>query len=639
MSEKALNAVPITKDDLDKYLESSGNLLKSVQRLIRPDVSSSDPSAYSRRLSKSSVTVSILALVNDLDDDDLLTDSQLHILRAIRGGMQVAQHVADNYGERAGIPQTTAGMTTQQKTEVNEKLQTSAAVALFVMARYLVWDMRSLIGDNAFLETVNTSIDEVDLSDPLAVLESAVFYLGRNIEKEVQGDDARLIATVYKYAEMVQQEILNRVGSLKHKDAFTSITYQTEESDFAVSGFDLVDLALTVSVAFNRTSFGDMVGNHDAKHFARNDAKRRACYNMKEGKNVLAELGGVARVFMGEGRPGTGKSMKIAAYATLLSDYCEALDIPFLFHPLPDDIIDSFQGNSAKNMLAWMLPMQDPGRIVWAPIDDAENILENRLHQGVSEGVKAVIGIMLRYVEGAYAINRGNSAIGVFTNIPENIDPAVMSRIQARFSIEGAQSVIDIIDQNYLFWSELEESEPGFVNMKHPEGHTYMEAQAAVKDMGEISGDLVIPQNPEIRSIFDEALKVAQPDEHLFFGEYMRRIQMQYKLFTSRDIRNIHSAVSLRIMDWEIPDEWVEDPRRFSHLSYEQQMGLALEGRHENMKGLAFAEIFLQESNRYLDNMAGIADAEMQRNIEARLKKMREDEAFKRRLIVEGRIQ
>ena len=39
-------------------------------------------------------------------------------------------------------------------------------------------------------------------------------------------------------------------------------------------------------------------------------------------------------------------------------------------------------------------------------------ICKNELHKGVSAGVKEVIGVFLRYTEGAYAVNYGNSSIG-----------------------------------------------------------------------------------------------------------------------------------------------------------------------------------------------------------------------------------
>lgn len=636
MSEKLLSGVPISEQDLESHQADALASIKSVDWNVRPDIDPNDPNAYQKRLESKSVSVSIWDIVHSIDDDELLSDKQNHILRCLLKAQQIGRHVADDYAERSNIVSgSKTRLTDSQRSEMTVKKQTGAAIALFAMARYLVWDLQDHITDNAFLGNTGVQIDEVDLARKVPAIKCATFFLGQNMQKIVNGDDDRLIAVVYAYAEALQQEIIKRCESLKFTEPFTSIAYQLEESDFSISGFDLIDLSGTSSVEFNRVSFEEVVGNHDSKHFLRNDAKRRACYNIEAQKNVFVELGGLTPIFMGEGIPGTGKSMMIAAYATILSDYCKALGKPFLFHPLPDNIIDSFQGNSAKNMLAWMKPMQDPNRIVWAPIDDAENILENRVHQGVSEGVKAAIGVFLRYTEGAYAINRGNSSIGVFTNIPENIDPAVMSRIQARFNIDGAQSVTDIIDQNYLFWSKIEEFEPGFVRMSDPEGHQYLAKQGAAKDFGEISEDLNEPQNSEVKVIFEKALEISDPNNHEFFGEYYRGIQKVYKLFSSRDIRNIHSAINLRIMDFEVPDEWVENPEAFSDQSYEIQLEMAKELRRANMKGLSFAEIMLQESNRYLDNMAKVQDAEMQRNVETQLKKIRENDAVQRALKAE----
>ena len=156
------------------------------------------------------------------------------------------------------------------------------------------------------------------------------------------------------------------------------------------------------------------------------------------------------------GEPGTGKSMLIAAIATKLKEHSDALDIPFLFHPMPDTLISTFQGGSAAKMVEWMKPMQDPTKLIFAPIDDAENNLQERTAQGVSAGVKEVIGVFLRYTEGAYAVNYGNSSIGLFTNLPEMLDKAVISRVQGRFKIDGARNEKDFVDQDYLWWKKLE---------------------------------------------------------------------------------------------------------------------------------------------------------------------------------------
>jgi hypothetical protein len=56
-------------------------------------------------------------------------------------------------------------------------------------------------------------------------------------------------------------------------------------------------------------------------------------------------------------------------------------------------------------LVEWMKPMQDPTKIIFAPIDDAENSLQERT------ALKEVIGVFLRYTEGAYAVNYGNSSV------------------------------------------------------------------------------------------------------------------------------------------------------------------------------------------------------------------------------------
>jgi SpoVK/Ycf46/Vps4 family AAA+-type ATPase len=128
-------------------------------------------------------------------------------------------------------------------------------------------------------------------------------------------------------------------------------------------------------------------------------------YDFEAQKNPFQELGGFMPVFMGYGIPGTGKSMLIAAITTRLKEHCDTLDIPFLFHPMRDTLISTFQGGSAEKLVEWMKPMQDPTKIIFAPIDDAENSLQERT------ALKEVIGVFLRYTEGAYAVNYGNSSV------------------------------------------------------------------------------------------------------------------------------------------------------------------------------------------------------------------------------------
>lgn len=634
MNANNQNAVEITKSDLDEHRESADNNLKAISWSVTPIFDENDPSAYSKQSQERNEKISLSELINGVDPSDTLpSDVQLHTLRAIRGAIQVARHISENYSERSGVPESAAGFTDQMKTVVLEKQQTASAIAAFVMAQYLLWDMRSLANTSSFLDTVNVTVDEIVLEVPKSTIRCAGFYLAKNIEREVKGDDTRLIAVVYRYAEQLRDEVLARLSSFRHLEAFEQVTYLLEGTDFSVAGFQAVDFGAATSIEFNRVNMEEIVGNADAKHFARRLVMRMLCYNINAQRNVFTELGGLAPVWMGYGKPGTGKSMLIAAVATLFKEYCDRLGIPFLFHPLPDNIIDSYQGNSAKNMVAWMKAAHDPSRIVFMPVDDAEDILEERTRQGVSEGVRAAIGVFLRYTEGAYAINRGNATIGVFTNLPEQIDAAVRSRIQGRMVIDGADSREDFLDQDYI-WLEKFGDQPDFNNLILPTDYEYMAAQQQLTSMADAVQTRDEPEHKTVHDIFTDVAFRHDPLTHDFFANLYLAFMERFPAFSSRDVRNVQSAVDQRIMDFDMPEAWFETPETFCTLDYDRQREMVIDLRTENMGGLSFAQIYRQEVVRYLDNYARIADAQFDREVEARVEQYRIQDAVRRRVNV-----
>ena len=344
-------------------------------------------------------------------------------------------------------------------------------------------------------------------------------------------------------------------------------------------------------------------------------------YDFETKKNPFQELGGFMPIFMGYGIPGTGKSMLIAAIATKLKEYTDALKIPFLFHPMPDTLISTFQGGSAEKMVQWMKPLQDPTKLIFAPIDDAENNLQERTTQGVSAGVKEVIGVFLRYTEGAYAVNYGNSSIGLFTNLPEMLDKAVISRIQGRFKIDGARTVPDFLDQDYIWWNKLDKISSNFVNMKNP-NYKWLSKQGLVKNLNEILKHSDKPTEQRVLEIYEKVEKRHKDNEHNFYAELYKNIQNKFPFFSSRDIRNIQKAVSMRLTDFDLPKEWLENPELFLQKNYQIKYNMLQNVMKQNMKGLNFSDIRRQEVVRYLDNMAIIADTDFNRKVENRVKEL-----------------
>ena len=421
------------------------------------------------------------------------------------------------------------------------------------------------------------------------------------------------------FFEGIIAEIQLRIGSLEYTESITDRTFKLEKSEFAVSGWENVFEGTAKSVEFNKIQFEEIVGNRDAKHFARRLTERLLSYDFTAKKNPFQELGGFMPVFMGYGIPGTGKSMLIAAIATRLKEHCDNLEIPFLFHPMPDTLISTFQGGSAEKMVQWMKPLQDPSRLIFAPIDDAENNLQERTAQGVSAGVKEVIGVFLRYTEGAYAVNYGNSSIGLFTNLPEMLDKAVISRVQGRFKIDGARTLPDFIDQDYLWWRKIEKTMPGFVNMKNPSDYQYLSAQGWAKNLGEILSHTEKPTEERVLEIYEKTEVKHPTQEHAFYAELYQNIQKTFPFFSSRDIRNIQSAVSLRLTDFDLPKDWFEHPDVYFKKDYDSKFGMLQELMKSNMKGLSFSDIRRQEVIRYLDNVATIADTDFKRKVDQRV--------------------
>ncbi len=546
---------------------------------------------------------------------------------ALQEAIAIGNWVRESYADASGLSTLREKLSTLDnsgKREFESKQQTGTSFMLFSIASFVLYHLRPFAnGDLAVMNNKFAGLPEVSVVSPSKGISCMLFYYNKYLNHpDIILSDQDVVDLTVVFFEYLLDELAQRRTSLEFTECITDRNYKLENSDFVISGWEGMLGGEATSIEFNKIRFEQIVGNKDAKHFARRLTERLLSYDFTAKKNPFQELGGFMPVFMGYGIPGTGKSMLIAAIATKLQEHAEQLDIPFLFHPMPDTLISTFQGGSAERMVEWMKPLQDPTRLIFAPIDDAENNLQERTQQGVSAGVKEVIGVFLRYTEGAYAVNYGNSSIGLFTNLPEMLDKAVISRIQGRFKIDGAQRVHDFIDQDYIWWRKLDESVSGFVNMKDP-SYEYLSDQKMVSHMGEVLDHIQEPKETAIAQAFEVAKRTAGLDEHAFFATLYKETQKAFPFFSSRDVRNIQSAISLRLTDFDLEPDWLDQPEIFIQKDYDTKFNMLRELMQSNMKGLSFAEIRLQEVIRYLDNYATIADTDFKRKVEQQVERNR----------------
>lgn len=636
--ESSASSLPIRESHLAEFRERATAMIRAVSGKPRTTPSSSSggdslPFQWAQSLTtpetQNEKTSLLEAAQRVSGDKTLLSDETHHVLSAVRRALQIAMYIQSQYVKFSGLDtlmaQNSKGvLVDRQKAEFRDKHVTASAITLFVTAYYVVHELTRFQSEETSASKVELeALPDLTLQSPVSALNSALFQLaGHLLEPGSVRTNADFVKLTLRFFEAVLAEIQRRRESLAYTEPFTSNTYRLEGSEFFLDGFAADVSDASVSVEFNRVDLAQIVGNRDAKHKARRLASRLICYDPKTQRNPFEELGGLATVRMGYGKPGTGKSLQIAATATLLHDWCAELGIPFLFWPMPDTVVSTFQGGSAERMMNWMRPLKDPTRIVYAPIDDAENNLEERTRQGVSAGVREVIAVFLRNTEGAYAVNHGNAVIELFTNLPEQIDKAVLSRIIDRFAVDGARTWQDFLDQDRLWWQDFGDVDRGFVDMKDPKDYEYLTDQQEISSLARVYEGRVEPEEERVREVFGKVRALHDPNEHKFFAVFFQELQKELPYFSSRDVRNIQRLINERIMDFDLPDAWFENPTHFFGRPYDEKKNALVDLMRQNMKGLSFAEIRLQETVRYCDEFVRIAELDRERRLEQLVEQM-----------------
>lgn len=563
------------------------------------------------------------------NDRILLSNTTNYVINAIREGFCLGKEVSKLYEKASGLEQLQERNKNQsihqsELPEFHEKTQTQSAILTYVSSNYILYLLKQHRSEESSAININFGgIPEINISRPSQAINCSLYYFGAYLERSgVVTNELELLQLSNLYFQRLSEEIQFRKDSLKFADFFVNNHYKVENTEFTLQGFESTTVSASTSMEFNPVRMEAIIANKEAKHMFKRYAERLLCYDLTTGKNPMLELGGLPSVTMADGKPGTGKSMLIAATATILKEKCEELGIPFLFWPLPENIISTYQGGSAERAMEWFRPMQDKNKIIFAPIDDAENNLEERTRKGVSAGVRELIGVFLRNTEGAYAINNGNRLISLFTNIPDQIDKAVLSRIQSRVSMDGATTKEDWIDQDYIWWKKYGKMMPDFVDSIPPKNYEYMSAQQELGSLNNIFNKEYEFINEEVKDIYDTTLSSLNPKGHDFFGTFYKNILDKYSFFSSRDLRNIQKAVDSRIIDFDLPEEWWEDTNLFFKKDYDTKMEMLKRLTKENMGELTFSEIRLREALFYIDTAVRINNTGINREIDQTAKQL-----------------
>ena len=562
--------------------------------------------------SRAAKEFSLAQAIQDIDPkDDLYTDVEHHIVRILRRGIQLFHYINDAYSQASGLERLRAAnksgeLSTSREPELIQKVETGAAVALFAMARYISARLAGYRADE--VQELTLEIDpptEIDLKRRKEALDSVLYYLHQAIKGHAR-DDISLIKIVLMATRAVAERIHTMRESFQHLEFYTRYHYRVEPEEIALRGFEMEDEPLGLEIEMVQKRPEEVVGNHIAKFEAMRLSQRLICYDLERQRNPFVDLGGFTFTFIGDGNPGTGKTTLIQMMVSLITEYCKILEIPFRYANFSVDEISDYQGRSGQNAKRFCKSVMDPRVIGFGTIDDVDQVCANRNDKNASAGQLEVTAVFMQEFAGPATIIRGNSSFGLFSNYPEKVDDALRQRTQSRFTVDGPQTLEDFTDLFYLLLNQ---------NLDLPKGGAYdpfttQQIQTVIRAK---YAEHSRPQSPALAKLFDRITADSSLSTWVDFGNYLFELQKHDARFTGRAVKNIADAVRFRMMDFDLPPEWFEDPRQFFGKPYETRIEMLNE-----LKGTITPEMVIQEINRYADSEERYAHEASRREFESR---------------------
>ncbi|NRP70271.1 hypothetical protein ILFOPFJJ_01150 [Ensifer psoraleae] len=626
------------EDDIAKHQATAQSLVTKLVILERDDASGGTPLAGTGRRFVSTVSTGGQRRTREIElqrtiqsvrgADPLFSPAQHAVLYRTRRGIQVALAVADVFGRQTNLEQlqarnATAPLGGEEASQFKRLLSAAAYVAAFTLAAYL----------GATLQGEGEPVDDASEPDflfdtPQDALKSMVAGLDRSIAGAP--DDLALTARTRAFSRVAIEGLIARKARFTGLQSFENVHIRLDQDDFTLNGFDVAPGQKRKPLVMTFKKPEEIIGNHIAKYQALKLAKMLMAYDFDRQMNPFVELGGFLFTFIGDGMPGTGKTILIQMLAGMLHDYCGVAGYAFHYENFGVDQISSYQGKSGQNCKEFVNNVMNPRAIGFGTIDDVDQVAARRSDDRASAGQHEVTAVLMESFAGASTVVRGNCTFGMFSNYPENVDDALRQRAGARWLVDGPQTEGDYIDIFALLVGK---------NHKIPLGeHDLYAGQEIKRAVSQSYEAHSRPKEEGLTAVWaryeKEKGKIATLAD---VGAYLHMIKEAEPRFTGRAIRNITDAIKMRAMDVELPDDWFKDAGAFMHKSYDEKKSMI-----EDLRGPITIEMVLQEINRYADSEFRYTDksddaavSDIIRRERQREKAIREIETMKR----EGRWQ
>ncbi len=589
----------LRESDIAKYNSTANAMIERVSVLIRAkDAGSSTPLAGTRRRfvstissapSRSARKVNISQTIADMNEGDaLLSIPQHNLLYRLRRALAVALAVRDVFARQSELEALEAENRSSplqgEKAARFHKLMSAASfVVQFTAASYLLQTLEA--GEDSGFEAPGPHFS---FESPHEGLKHLIYGLDSAISGAP--DDTLLMARARMSMQALITALISRKGRFEALGNFENVHIRLDADDFELNGFDLRERGRSRPLVMNFKKPNEIIGNHIAKYQAIRLAKMLMAYDFDRQMNPFVELGGFLFTFIGDGAPGTGKTILIQMIAGLVNDYCQMAGYTFHYENFGVDQISSYQGKSGQNCKQFVTNVMDPRVIGFGTVDDIDQIAARRSDDKASAGQQEITAVLMESFAGAGTVVRGNCSFGMFSNYPENVDDALRQRAGARWLVDGPQTEEDYIDIFALLLGSNHNIDLGQHRL-----YATQEIKRAVSTAYEQHSK---PQEEGLIKIFDRYVDTyGEPKNLKDIGLYLHAIKQAEPRLTGRAVKNITDAVKMRAMNFELPDEWFEKPETFLHRSYDEKRDMIAQ-----LQMPVTMDMIMQEINRYADS-------------------------------------
>ena len=426
----------IDEKDIEKHLTTAQSLITRLVLLEAKDNKSNVELAGTRRRFVSTISTAgqkssrevefskTLAALNE--GDSMLSPIQHAILYKTRRASAVALAVAEEFAKQTGLDalrakNSASSLEGDEATQYRKLLEASAYVAVFAASAYL----------HQFVETSGEPANDVEephfnFDTPQDALKTLIGALDQAASDAK--DDGALESRIRACADISLEELLQRKNRFSGLGSFEETHLRLDSDGFELNGFDVAPGAKTKPLIMTFKRPDEIVGNHIAKYQSLKLAKMLMAYDFDRQLNPFVELGGFLFTFIGDGSPGTGKTILIQMIAGLINDYCQVAGYGFTYENFGVDQISSYQGKSGQNCKQFVSNVLNPKTIGFGTVDDIDQVAAKRSDDRASAGQQEVTAVLMESFAGATTVVRGNCSFGMFSNYPENVDDALRQR-------------------------------------------------------------------------------------------------------------------------------------------------------------------------------------------------------------------